>query len=136
MEPGVLLWGDELLLMRLVTLLTDNARRYARTCVTLRLERQGNTVTLRVCDDGPGIAPELRERVFDRFFQAESHRGGEHGAQGWADPGPGIARLHGGDVRVEDTQAPGATLLLELPAEETDGMPAAKSGHALRKSEK
>lgn len=136
-EPGVLLWGDELLLMRLVTLLTDNARRYARTCVTLRLERQGNTVTLRVCDDGPGIAPELRERVFDRFFQAESHRGGEHGGAGLGlTLARGIARLHGGDVRVEDTQAPGATLLLELPAEETDGMPAAKSGHALRKSEK
>ena len=76
-------------------------------------------------------------RVFDRFFQAESHRGGEHGGAGLGlTLARGIARLHGGDVRVEDTQAPGATLLLELPAEETDGMPAAKSGHALRKSEK
>ena len=83
MEPGVLLWGDELLLMRLVTLLTDNARRYARTCVTLRLERQGNTVTLRVCDDGPGIAPELRERgCLTGSSRRRATGGGEHGGAG------------------------------------------------------
>lgn len=136
-EPGVLLWGDELLLMRLVTLLTDNARRYARTCVTLRLTQQGSMVTLRVCDDGPGIPPELRERVFDRFFQAESHRGGEHGGAGLGlTLARGIARLHGGELQVEDAETLGATLLLELPAQEIDSQSATKGGHPLRKSEK
>ena len=134
-EPGVFLQGDELLLIRLVTLLTDNACRYAAACVTLRLSRQGDAVTLRVCDDGPGIPAELREKVFDRFFQAETHRSAEHGGAGLGlTLARGIARLHGGELRVEASAAPGATLLLTLPAEVREDC--ARPERGLRKSEK
>lgn len=136
-EPGVMLWGDELLLMRLVTLLVDNARRYARACVTLRLSQQAGIASLRVCDDGPGIPPALRERVFDRFFQAEGHRGAEQGGAGLGlTLARGIARLHGGDLRVEDGDAPGAVFLLTLPQAAPDGENASRRAHALRKREK
>ena len=131
-EPDVFLQGDELLLMRLVTLLTDNAARFARTRVVLSLRRQGAQALLRVSDDGPGIPPELRERVFDRFFQAEPHRSGAHGGAGLGlTLARGIAQLHGGELRVEDS-GPGATLRLTLPCDSTEVEP----HHRLRKSKK
>ena len=115
----------------------DTARRYARACVTLRLSQQAGIASLRVCDDGPGIPPALRERVFDRFFQAEGHRGAEQGGAGLGlSLARGIARLHGGDLRVEDGDAPGAVFLLTLPQAASDGENASRRAHALRKREK
>ena len=66
-----------------------------------------------VDDDGPGIPPEDRERVFERFT-----RGAATGA-----PGSGLglaivaqqAELHGGEARIEDSPLGGARLILKLP---------------------
>jgi two-component system sensor histidine kinase MprB len=75
---------------------------------------------VRVRDHGPGIAPEDREHVFDRFYRAPSAR---------ALPGSGlglaivreVAEAHGGSVSVEDAPGGGALLRLRLPAARPSG---------------
>ena len=101
--------------MRLVILLTDNANRYASSRVTLTLAVQAGQAVLRVSDDGPGIPPELRERVFDRFFQADGARSADSSGAGLGlTMAREIAALHGGSVAVAP-EGPGATLELRLP---------------------
>ncbi|MDE2478799.1 MAG: sensor histidine kinase [Betaproteobacteria bacterium] len=77
--PRVL--ADAALLHALVYNLVDNALRYtpAGGSVSLRLELRGPRVELSVCDTGPGIAPELRARVFERFYRIEPAPGGGSG---------------------------------------------------------
>ena len=83
--------------------------------ITLRLRAQGSEhVVLEVADDGPGIALELRERIFERFY----HRGHERNPNG---SGLGlsivqaIAVAHGGDVTVQTSLEGGALFAIRLP---------------------
>jgi two-component system OmpR family sensor kinase len=64
--------GNEDALRLLVTNLVDNAIRYGRTGGHAEVScwREGASAILQVCDDGPGIALEERERVFDRFYRS------------------------------------------------------------------
>ncbi len=54
--------------------LVDNAIRYNRSggSVTVRVHDDGERCAVQICDDGPGIAPEFRARVFDRFYRMPS----------------------------------------------------------------
>ena len=74
------------------------------------------TVRITVSDDGPGIAPELRERVFERFFRTD---GARTRAGGGAGLGlaivQAIAEAHNGSVRVTESASSGATFALDLP---------------------
>jgi signal transduction histidine kinase len=71
-------------------------------------------VELEVVDEGPGIAPGERGRVFERFYRADSARSG-----GGAGLGLAIARwiveLHGGTIRAEDAEPAGCRIVVELP---------------------
>jgi signal transduction histidine kinase len=79
-------------------------------------------VRLAVADDGRGIAPEDRERVFERFTRLDDARDRERGGAGL-----GLAivrdvlRAHGGDAVVEDRPGGGARFVVTLPAAEVDG---------------
>ena len=61
--------------------LVENALRYSPTETTVAIEwgAEGETALLAVLDEGPGIAQEERERVFERFFRGEASRGGSAG---------------------------------------------------------
>jgi signal transduction histidine kinase len=72
---GLAVAVPEALLRAIVGPLLDNARRYARSSVTVRAEASGAVVELRVLDDGPGIPPDDLEAV----FQPGWSRGGGHG---------------------------------------------------------
>ena len=62
--------GDARLLRRMVRNLLENARRYGGSgAVTVTLRRAGEQVGLRVCDTGPGVPHELRERIFEPFYR-------------------------------------------------------------------
>jgi signal transduction histidine kinase len=86
--------GDEPRLLQLVRNLLDNATRHAKSRVDVRLSGAGSDVLLEVEDDGPGVDPELRPRLFERF------------AKGTNSPGSGlglaicrwIADAHGGTI--------------------------------------
>jgi signal transduction histidine kinase len=117
--------GSEQQLHRLVGNLLDNAVRHARAGVEVRVEvrdgpRPGGPVALvHVLDDGPGVAEEDAERVFERFTRLQEHRGrGTGGAGLGLAIARAVARGHGGDVRVASSRPddrPGAHLVVELP---------------------
>jgi len=101
-------------LHRLILNLVENAMRHTPpgTEVRASVSIQGDDVLLVVEDNGPGIPPELRERIFERFVRAEGDRGGSFGL------GLSIVRAvvlaHDGTVTVEDA-APGARFIVRLP---------------------
>ncbi|RAG81949.1 two-component sensor histidine kinase [Streptacidiphilus pinicola] len=96
--------GDHLWLTRLVTNLLDNAERHARTAVEVTIRQQGATVLLRVHNDGPALAPEDRERIFERFTRLDDARSRDEGGAGLGLPiARDIAQHHGGTLRAVDT---------------------------------
>jgi signal transduction histidine kinase len=103
-------------LTRAVRNLLDNAGRYARSLVTVALASDDGRVTLVVQDDGPGVPPGDRERVFRRFTRLDDDRSRETGGTGL---GLAIAMeiidAHGGAINVEDA-AGGARFVIRLPA--------------------
>jgi signal transduction histidine kinase len=91
--------GDERRLRRLVENLLENAARHARTLVRVRVVPDGTRVALSVEDDGPGVPPEMRERIFERFVRADDD---ERGSGLGLAICRAIARAHGGDVVLEE----------------------------------
>ena len=114
--------GDAAALRRLVCNLLDNAARHAHTRVEVALATSAEgAVVLDVRDDGPGVAPDDRDRVFDRFF-----RGGDAArTPGTGGSGLGlaiarrVAERHQGTLTLEDDPGlagRGAHFRLQLPA--------------------
>lgn len=112
---GVFVAGNRELLSRLLTNLISNAYRYGRDGgyirVTLAQEKGG--VTLSVRDNGIGIAPEDREKIFNRFYQVEASRTGAGTGLGLSMVQE-IARFHGGTVSVESEPGEGSVFTLTL----------------------
>jgi signal transduction histidine kinase len=103
---AVQLLGDGNQLARAVRNLLDNAERYAATTVTVTLGEADGTATLTVTDDGPGIPPDLRERVFQRFTRLDDARTRDTGGFGL---GLAITRdiveRHHGTIRIDGDAA-------------------------------
>lgn len=109
--------GDPRLLAQLVRNLADNAARHARGRIALAIEPTAVTVTVIVDDDGAGIAPSERERVFDRFVRLDDARARDAGGSGLGLAiVREIARAEGGDVTVSDSPWGGARFRVTLPA--------------------
>lgn len=111
--------GDAALLAQLVRNLVDNAARHARSGIALAVTAgaDGTKVALLVDDDGDGIPPPDRDRVFDRFVRLDDARARDTGGSGLGlSIAREIARAHGGDVHVEAAPSGGARLRVELPA--------------------
>jgi two-component system OmpR family sensor kinase len=106
--------GDEDALRQLLWILLDNAMRHARTSISVRLSEEGGWARLMVGDDGPGIAAEDRERVFERFFRADRARTG-HGAGLGLSIARWITDQHGGRIVAAASPAGGAGLYVDLP---------------------
>jgi signal transduction histidine kinase len=107
--------------------LIDNAIKYSvkgaeagtgATTIAIGVASHEDVIEIAVADNGPGIAPQDRERVLKRFVRLEKSR---------TEPGTGlglslvqaVARLHGGKVRLEDN-APGLRVVLTLPKRTED----------------
>lgn len=109
--------GDPVLLGQVVGNLLANAARHAAGRVVVALTEDGGRVRLVVEDDGPGIAPADRERVFDRFTRLDDARARDAGGAGL---GLAIVRdvvqVSGGWVRIERSDLGGARFVVELPA--------------------
>jgi two-component system OmpR family sensor kinase len=102
---------DPDLIAQVIRNLLDNARRHAgpEGRVVVSAASEGRRLTVSVDDDGPGVPPQQRERVFDRFHRSEASRDRATGGSGL---GLGIARsiveLHGGRIWLEDSSLGGA----------------------------
>ncbi len=104
-------------LARSVRNLVDNACRHAESRVAVTLQTTDGTVELVVTDDGPGIAPEDRTRVFERFTRLDEGRARDAGGMGL---GLAVVRStverHGGTVTIEDADPHGARMVVRIPA--------------------
>ncbi|MFL4909826.1 sensor histidine kinase [Streptomyces sp. MMS24-I2-30] len=108
--------GSRVQLLRLLTNLADNARRHARTKVSITVGVSDGSVELAVDDDGPGIPEADRERVFERFTRLDGARARQDGGTGLGLAiARDIARTHGGTLTIETSPWGGARLLLRLP---------------------
>lgn len=106
--------GDEWMLARVFANLVSNGVRHGGGTVHVTAGSLGDRVWVRVADDGPGIPPAHRERVFDRFYRVDEGRSRAAGGTGL-----GLAIVKemvenlGGTVRLED-DGPGAVFVVEL----------------------
>jgi signal transduction histidine kinase len=118
--------GNRQLIVQAVVNLIENAIKYSvkpgaatDSAISIDLVDRADGVEIAVADNGPGIAPEDRERVLKRFVRLEKSR---------TEPGTGlglslvqaVGRLHGGGVRLEDN-GPGLRVVLTLPKRGDDG---------------
>jgi two-component system OmpR family sensor kinase len=111
--------GHAIDLERLLRNLLDNAIRHCPDGghVWVTAKSDGDTVVLSVVDDGPGISPEDRARVFDPFFRADAERRRDDGSGLGLAIVREIARVHGGDISVEaGPDGKGALFRARLPA--------------------
>ncbi|HEY8171173.1 MAG TPA: ATP-binding protein, partial [Candidatus Limnocylindria bacterium] len=113
--------GDEGALRRIVRNLADNAVRHATSTIALSVRPVGAWAVLAVDDDGSGIAPTDRTRVFERFVRLDDARGRDTGGAGL-----GLAivdelvRAHGGEASVGDSALGGARFEVRLPLAQGD----------------
>jgi signal transduction histidine kinase len=117
--PGLWVLGDRLALRQALANLLANAVRLAPagTAIRVRAGRQGPWVWMSVEDQGPGIAPEDHDRVFQRFWRGDP---AASRAQGRSGLGLTIVRqtaeAHGGEVKLVSAPGHGAAFALWLPA--------------------
>ena len=107
--------GITKLLRRALRNLLENARRHAPGGITVSLRQEGSLAVIRVCDRGPGVPAEFRERIFEPFYRVPGATERDGGA------GLGLALVksitlrHGGSVNCESRPEGGACFVVRLP---------------------
>jgi two-component system sensor histidine kinase BaeS len=100
--PGLALRVDVRRVVQVLRNLLVNAIAHAATAIDVRAIDDGDRIEIRVADDAPGVPPEHAQRIFDRFYRADSSRSRTTGGAGL---GLAIAKelveLHGGTIRYE-----------------------------------
>lgn len=108
--------GDPDELTRAIRNVADNAARHATTVVDFTLSERDGHAILTVMDDGPGIPPEQRQRVFERFTRLDDARSADDGGTGL---GLAITRdiigRHGGEITIDPDHRPGTRFTIWLP---------------------
>ncbi|WIY52043.1 sensor histidine kinase [Devosia sp. YIM 151766] len=111
-EP-VIVEGEPTSLREMVRNLIENAQIHAPGTIAVALGQEGEDIVLTVADRGPGIAPEMRERVFERFERAGSSRPGS----GLGLPiARNVARAMGGSIGIADREGGGLAITVRLPS--------------------
>jgi signal transduction histidine kinase len=114
-EPVVVL-GSARQLGRALANLVDNAERYARSQVSIGVGEEDGWASLWVDDDGPGIAPADRDRVFERFTRLDDGRSRDQGGSGLGlAVVRSIATRHHGHAHVADSPLGGTRVTITLP---------------------
>jgi len=114
-SPSAWVWAEPTLLREAISNLIDNAIQYAGAgaMITVALESNTESLQIWVRDNGPGIAPALRERAFERFFRGTQQGNG---------CGLGLAivrdivRRHGGEVDLRHPPGGGLEVGISLAA--------------------
>ncbi|MDQ3026634.1 MAG: ATP-binding protein [Pseudomonadota bacterium] len=100
---------DSKYLSRALANVLRNAVRYAKSRVAMTIERAGTRTTISVDDDGPGVPPLERDRLFEPFTRLEGSRGRDSGGVGLGLAiVKSVAEWHGGEARISDSPLGGA----------------------------
>lgn len=117
-DGDVNLQGDRLHLLSVVFNLLDNALKYGRENPVIQIDMSGNEthVKLRVTDNGIGIAPAYKDKIFEKFFRIP--QGNTHNAKGY---GLGLSyaaqviKKHKGSIVVESEEGQETTFTVTIP---------------------
>lgn len=117
---GPIVLGDEDKLRQVVTNLIGNAMRFTPDDSPIELvvdvDRAGGYGSISIVDHGEGIPPQLREKIFQRFWRADTSRTRETGGSGLGLAiVAGIVAKHEGHVEVLETPGGGATFRVSIP---------------------
>jgi two-component system, OmpR family, sensor kinase len=113
--PAIELMADASLLRRAIWNLIENAAKYGAPPITLSAARDGERVTITVSDEGAGIAPADRERVFTPFYRGDAARTPDATEESRRGVGLGltlarrVAEVHGGTIAVGAASESGGT---------------------------
>ncbi len=117
-ESGIILTGCDSQLKQVVTILLDNACKYAgkNGTVSVELKRTAHSSVLTVCNSGELIPPEEQKLIFERFYRTDKSRMRKEGGYGL---GLSIAKTileqHNGKITVSSSQPTGTTFTVSLP---------------------
>jgi signal transduction histidine kinase len=121
LEPAIPdVWLDELRAQQIVWNLLTNAIKFSPPGSTVRIRtwESDGRVWAAVQDEGPGVAAEHRDLIFEKFVQLDGSTTRRHGGVGL---GLGLVKelvdLHGGEVRVDSNPGEGATFTFSIPIE-------------------
>jgi heavy metal sensor kinase len=112
--------GDRLLLRQAITNLLHNAVKYTPSAggITVQVSERSGFAVIQIADSGPGIPPEHRDKVFERFYRLDAARARDTGGVGL---GLSIAKwaveVQGGEIRLENC-AQGAMFSIQFPLAE------------------
>jgi signal transduction histidine kinase len=109
--------GDGKKLERVLNNLLDNALKYTPEggSITVAVRPVNDQVEVRVADTGPGIPPEHRERIFDRFTRISGSEGRRRGVGLGLSFCRGVIEAHGGRIWVESEVGQGSTFAFTIP---------------------
>lgn len=110
--------GEENKIRQVLTNLVANALRYTPdgSPIQLRIALETDRVLVDVVDHGEGIAPQVRDKIFERFWRADTSRTRDTGGTGLGLAiVQSIVQLHGGTVSALETAGGGATFRVSLP---------------------
>lgn len=121
-HPGMIVSANRVLLRHVVMNILHNAIRYSPpgTKVTMRYFPRDTHSIIEIADEGPGIAPEHQEKIFERFYRIDKARSRPDGGAGL---GLAIAKLSveqlGGSIELASEVGKGSRFLIVLPAQRT-----------------
>jgi signal transduction histidine kinase len=116
-EGDVAVLADRDRIVQVLLSFTDNALKHSTAGTTVRLAANphGETVRLSVSDEGPGIGTDQIDRVFERFYRADSARGGTGTGLGLA-IAKEIVEAHGASIEIDSAPGAGTTFRFDLPS--------------------
>ena len=124
-EEELFILGDRNRVFQVVANLLENARNHtpAGSSIQVSLTESEDEIKIEVADNGPGIDKHDLERIFERFYRADSSRTRTRKSEG---SGLGLSivkavmQAHGGDVTVDSTMGVGSTFTLHFPIGKED----------------
>lgn len=115
---GIRMHQDEVKFRQIVTNLVGNALDHRRQWMDMRMAVNGRMFRLEIMDDGPGIAAEHQQIIFERYTRIDMDPGSNPARRGHGLGLAGariLARCLGGDIRVDSEKNQGAIFIVELP---------------------
>lgn len=131
LDAPALVRGDPEQLQRMMRNLVHNSEEHAQQHIAVSVVTSDQVVRIAVSDDGPGVSPENRDRIFERFVRLDSARTRDSGGTGL-----GLAIVndvvagHHGTITIADGDLGGAAFTVEIPTSQPEMPASSESDHS------